>query len=118
MTKLVLIPCEEGRPVNGALAALRAAQPLGDIIVLACGNGAQQAARELAMMSQVERVLTLDTAQLPRAETMAPLLIKQQSLLGCTHIVAAANAWTRGVMPRTAALLDVMALSEVVQDRR
>jgi electron transfer flavoprotein alpha subunit len=35
--------------------------------------------------------------------------------LGSTHILAAANAWTRGVISRVAALLDVMALSEIVR---
>ena len=115
MTALVLIQCEGDRPVNGALSALRAAQPLGRIVVLACGEGAERAACELALMPHVERVLMLDAANPPRAETMAPLLIEQQSRLVCTHIVAAASAWTRGVLPRVAALLDVMALSEVVK---
>jgi electron transfer flavoprotein alpha subunit len=115
MTTLVLIPCEVGRPVNGALAALQAVQPLGDMVVLACGSGAEHATRELALMPQVQRVLTLDVAELPRAEIIAPLLIEQLSATGCTHIVAAANAWTRGVLPRVAALLDVMAVTEVVQ---
>jgi electron transfer flavoprotein alpha subunit len=45
---------------------------------------------------------------------MAPFLVEQRAQLGCTHIVAAGNAWTRSVLPRVAALLDVMALSEVV----
>ena len=115
MTTLVLIQCEEGRPVNGTLAALTAVQPLGDIVVLACGSRAARAANELALMPQVTRVLTLDTNELPRAEAMAPFLIKQQSQLGCTHVIAAANSWTRGVLARAAALLDVMALSEVIK---
>jgi electron transfer flavoprotein alpha subunit len=115
MTSLVLIQCEGGRPVNGALSALRAVQPLGSIIVLACGEGAERATAELALMPQVERVLMLDASNPPRPETMAPALIEQQKRLGCTHIVAAASAWTRGVLPRVAALLDVMALTEVVK---
>jgi electron transfer flavoprotein alpha subunit len=115
MTTLVLIQCEEGRPVNGALAALKAAQPLGPITVLACGSGSTQAASDLASMPQVELVLVLECTELPRAEAMAPLLIKQQTAAGCTHIVAAANAWTRGVISRAAASLDVMALSEIVR---
>jgi electron transfer flavoprotein alpha subunit len=115
MTSLVLIQCEGGRPVNGALAALTAVQPLGAIVVLACGDGAERAARELALMPQVARVLTLDVVNPPRAETMGPLLIELRSRLGFTHLVAAANAWTRNVLPRFAALVDVMALSEVVK---
>jgi electron transfer flavoprotein alpha subunit len=112
MTTLVLMQCEGGRPVNGALAALHAPGPL---IVVACGDGAERAARELALMPRVERVLTLESAEIPRAEAMAPLLVAQQSLHGCSHIAAAAGAWTRAVLPRVAALLDVMALSDVVQ---
>jgi electron transfer flavoprotein alpha subunit len=115
MTSLVLIQCEGGRPVNGALAALKAVQPLGAIVVLACGDGAGRAADELALMPQVARVLTLDAVNPPRAETMAPLLVELRSRLEFTHLVAAANAWARSVLPRFAALMDVMALSEVVK---
>ena len=115
MTTLVLVQCEAGRPVNGALAALRAAQPLGVIHVLCCGSGAGQAAVELASMPQVASVMSLDTPELPRAEKMAPFLVEQRTRLECSHIIAAANAWTRGLMPRTAALLNVMPLSEVVK---
>jgi len=115
MTSLVLVQCEGARPVSGALSALQAAQPLGPIVVLACGDGAEHAARQLALMPGVERVLTLDATNPPRAEAMAPLVIAQQSRLGCTHIVAAAGAWTRSVLPRVAACLNVMALSEVIR---
>jgi electron transfer flavoprotein alpha subunit len=115
MTSLVLVQCEGGRPVNGALSGLRAAQSLGPIVALACGAGADQAARELALIPKVERVLTLNTADLPRAEAMAPVLIEQRSRLECSHIIAAASAWTRGILPRAAAILDVMALSDVVE---
>jgi electron transfer flavoprotein alpha subunit len=114
MTTLVLVQCEAGKPVNGALAALTAVQSFGDIVVLACGSGAVVAANELALMPQVIRVLALDATEQPRAEIMAPFVIKQLQLFSCTHIVAAANAWTRGVLPRAAALLDVMALTEVI----
>lgn len=115
MTSLVLIQCESGSPVNGALSALQAVQPLGASVALACGSGTPRAAVELALMPQVERVLTLEAANAPRAETIAPFLIEQCLRLRCTHIVAAANAWTRAVLPRLAALLDVMAVSEVVK---
>jgi electron transfer flavoprotein alpha subunit len=115
LTSLVVVQCEAGRPVNGSLSALRAVQPLGAMVVLACGEGADRAAEELALMPQVERVLTLSVAHLPRPESMAPFLVEQRAQLGCSHVVAAANTWTRGVLPRVAALLDVMALSEVVK---
>ena len=115
MKSLVLVQCEEGRPVNGALCALQAAQSFGSIIVVACGKEAELAAGDLAFMAQVERVLIVDTELLPRAESMAPLLAEQQSRLGCTHIIAAAGAWSRSVLSRAAAILDVMAISEVVK---
>jgi electron transfer flavoprotein alpha subunit len=115
VTTLVLIPCEEGRPVSGSLQAVCAAQPLAPLVVLVCGSGAAGAAQELASLPEVTQILTMDAPELPRAEAMAPALVSLQARLRCTHIVAAANAWSRGVMPRTAALLDVMALSEVVK---
>jgi electron transfer flavoprotein alpha subunit len=115
MTSLVLIQCEGDRPVAGALTALRAVEALGPIVVLAVGDGAGCAAHELVRMPRVERVIALDTVTPPRAELMALLLVQQQARLLCTHLVAAGNAWTRGVLPRVAALLDVMALSEVIR---
>lgn len=115
MKSLVLVQCEEGRPVNGALCALQAVQAFGPMILVVCGNQAEHASGELASMTQVERVLSVDAADLPRAESMAPLLVEQQSRLGCTHIVATAGAWSRGVLSRAAAILDVMAISEVVK---
>ena len=81
MTSLVLIQCEGGRPVNGALAALQAVQPLGSIVVLACGDGAERAARELGADAAGGARAHARAANPPRAETMAPLLIEQQSAL-------------------------------------
>lgn len=114
MSALVLIECEGGGPASGALCALQAAQAFGSIVALACGDGAETVAGELARMPHVQRVLTLQSDHAPRAEEMAPLLVEQRARRECTHICATASAWTRSVLPRAAALLDVMALSDVV----
>lgn len=115
MKSLVLVPCAGGKPVSGALSAVTAAQPLGAMAVAVCGDGAASAVEGITRLPQVQRVIAVETMDFPAAETMAPFLLEQRSRLGCTHIVAAASAWTRNVLPRAAALLDVMALTEVVQ---
>ncbi|MCA0242351.1 MAG: electron transfer flavoprotein subunit alpha/FixB family protein [Proteobacteria bacterium] len=115
MSVLVLVPCDDGRPADGALAALGAAQALGPLQVLACGPGAAAAAAGLALLPQVQRVLVLEAPALPRAEAMAPWLAQQCAARGCTHLVATALAWPRALLPRTAALLDLMAVTEVVK---
>jgi electron transfer flavoprotein alpha subunit len=115
MSSLVLVQCEDGRPVNGALAALKAAQGLGPMMLLACGSGAEQAAGELAAMAGVQRVFALEGDDALRAEAMAPVVITLRSRATCSHIVAPANAWTRSLVPRIAALLDVMAVTDVVK---
>lgn len=115
MKTLVLVPCIGGKLASGALSAVTAAQPLGAMALLVCGSGAAAAAAGMARLPHVRRVIAVEAADMPVAETMAPFLLDQRSRLGCTHIVAAAGAWTRNVLPRAAALLDVMAVTEVVR---
>ncbi len=96
--------------------ALTAAKALGPVTVLCASEGCNgDAVKTAATLDGVERVLCADAAQLGHglAEPVAALLA---SLAGdYTHIVAPATAHAKNVMPRLAALLDVMILSDVIE---
>ncbi len=104
---------------NGELAmdatskAVTAAKPLGDITVLCCGASAAAAAEAAARIDGVARVLVAEDASLGHrlAEATAALIV---GLAGdYEHIVAPATTDAKNIMPRVAALLDVMVISDV-----
>src|SRR5690606_34610695 len=96
--------------------ALSAAQQIGsDIDVLVAGNNARAAADAAAKLSGVRKVLLAEAAELENrlAEPLAATIV---SLAGnYDTIVAPATTSGKNVMPRVAALLDVMQVSEIVE---
>lgn len=104
---------------NGALAvdatakALTAAKALGDVTVLCAGAGCSGAAEAAAKLDGVSKVLCADDAAYGNglAEPVGDLVV---SLAGdYSHIVAPSTASAKNLLPRVAALLDVMVLSDV-----
>jgi electron transfer flavoprotein alpha subunit len=97
---------------NKALTA--AAQMGGDIHVLVAGKGCKVVADAAAKLSGVKKVLLADDACLEQrmAEPFAALIVSLAS--GYDGIVAAATTTGKNVMPRVAAMLDVMQVSEVI----
>ncbi len=96
--------------------ALSAAQQIGgDIHVLVAGKGASAAAAAAAKLSGVSKVLVADGDDYANnlAEPLAALVV---SLAGSYDtIIAAATSVAKNVMPRVAALLDVMQVSEITE---
>jgi len=94
--------------------ALTAALKMGgDVHVLVAGHKADNAAAQAAKLTGVKKVLHADGAHLerPLAEPMAALIV---ALAGAyDHIVAAATTNGKNFMPRAAALLDVMQISDI-----
>jgi electron transfer flavoprotein alpha subunit len=94
--------------------ALTAAAKIGgDVHVLVAGNNADGAAKAAAKLAGVKKVLHVETAALerPLAEPMAATIV---SLSGAyDHIVAPATTNGKNYMPRVAALLDVMQISDI-----
>ena len=68
-------------------------------------------------MAGVESVALLEHPALAHglAEEWTPLLVGMQQAGGFTHVVGASSAFTKGVFPRVAALLDVAQLSDVIE---
>ncbi|WP_420005722.1 electron transfer flavoprotein subunit alpha/FixB family protein [Arenibacterium sp. LLYu02] len=104
---------------NGALAydatakAVSAAKALGDVTVLAAGASAAAAGADAAKIAGVAKVLVAEDESLGHrlAEPTAALIA---SLAGdYSHIAAPATTDAKNILPRVAALLDVMVLSDV-----
>ena len=93
--------------------AVGAVAALGEVTVLCAGAHARDAAAEAATIAGVARVLVAEDARYGHrlAEPTAALLA---SLAGdYEHIAAPATTDAKNVMPRVAALLDVMVIPEV-----
>jgi electron transfer flavoprotein alpha subunit len=99
--------------VDSTAKTLTAAKTLGDVTVLCASNGCSGAAAQAATLDGVSKVLCADDASLGHglAEPIAALIAGLAK--GYSHIVAPATVQGKNVMPRVAALLDVMILSDV-----
>lgn len=87
----------------------------GDVHVLVAGAGAQDVAEAASTLAGVSKVLLADSVDLAHhlAEPLAALIV---SLAGSYDtILAAASAMGKNVLPRVAALLDVMQISEIIE---
>lgn len=96
--------------------ALSAAKQIGgDIHVLVAGKGAKAAADEAAKLDGVSKVLLADDATLNMmlAEPTAALIVSLAD--NYDTIIAAATTDGKNILPRVAALLDVMQISEITE---
>jgi len=96
--------------------ALSAAKDIGgDVHVLVAGKGAQAVADQAAKLDGVAKVLLAEDAALEHqlAEPMAALIVGLAD--GYDAFVAAATTNGKNIMPRVAALLDVMQLSDITE---
>ena len=93
--------------------AVSAAAALGDITVLACGATCADAAAEAATIAGVAKVLCAEDAIYGHrlAEPTAALIVSLAD--DYSHIVAPATTDAKNILPRVAALLDVMVMSDV-----
>ena len=95
--------------------ALTAATQLGEVTVLCASSNCDKAATEIASLEGVNEVLVADNAMYGKslAEPISQLI----AALGkdFTHIIAAATALGKNIMPRAAALLDVMIISDITE---
>ncbi|MEP2639525.1 MULTISPECIES: FAD-binding protein [Roseobacteraceae] len=113
MAVLLLAEVTDGElALDATSKAVTAAKLLGDVTVLAAGGSAAAAGEAAAKIDGVSKVLVAEDASLAHrlAESTAALIV---SLAGdYDHIVAPATTDSKNVMPRVAALLDVMIISD------
>ena len=115
MAVLLLAEISDGALVRDATAkAVTAAKALGDVTVL-CAGASAGAGDATARIDGVSKVLVAEDAALGHrlAEPTAALIVSLAD--GFEHIVAPATTDAKNVMPRVAALLDVMVISEVTE---
>ncbi|WP_163849037.1 electron transfer flavoprotein subunit alpha/FixB family protein [Pseudooceanicola aestuarii] len=114
MAVLLLAEVNDGQLALDATAkAISAAGKLGDVTVLCTGATCSDAAAEAAKIDGVTKVLCAehDLYGHRLAEPVAALI---NSLAGdYSHIVAPATTDAKNILPRVAALLDVMILTDV-----
>ena len=99
--------------IDATAKAVTAAAMMGDVTVLCAGASAAAAAGEAAKIDGVKKVLCAEDASLGHrlAEPTAALIV---SLAGdYSHIVAPATTDAKNVLPRVAALLDAMVISDI-----
>ena len=104
---------------GGALAldatakAATAAAKLGDVTAIVCGPAA--AGEEAAKIAGVSKVLVCDDDAVANglAENVSKLIVDNAS--GVTHVVAPATNSGKNILPRVAALLDAMVITDVIE---
>ncbi len=116
MAVLLLGEVTDGQLNRDATAkAVKALAPLGEVTVLCAGASAAGAAQDAAKIAGVAKVLVAEDARYGHrlAEPTAALIV---ALAGdYSHIAAPATTDAKNVMPRVAALLDVMVISDVME---
>ena len=114
MAVLLIADVNEGTlATDGVAKTLAAVAALGEVHVLVAGTGGDGAAAEAAGLQGVTKVLFAEDHAYCHGmgESTAALVA---GLAGSySHICGAATAFNKNVLPRVAALLDVMVLSDV-----
>ena len=113
---LILADHDNGQLAGASLNTVIAASEIGgDIDLLVAGDASGDVAKAAAAISGVSRVLTADADMFAHgiAENIAPLV--QSLASGYTHLMAPATTTGKNVMPRVAALLDVMQISDIIK---
>jgi electron transfer flavoprotein alpha subunit len=116
MAVLLLAELSDGKLNEATAKALTAAKALNEPVhVLVAGERVQAAARAAASLDGIEKVLVADDPVYAHqlAEPLAALLVQLAG--NYSAILAAATSTGKNVMPRVAALLDVMQISEIIK---
>ena len=116
MSILILVEHEEGDIRPATLNVVTAGVQIGgDIHLLVAGNDVAGVAEKAAKIAGVSKVMVADDAAYANelAENLSSLVLKHAE--GYSHILFAATAAGKNVMPRVAALLDVSGISDIIE---
>ncbi len=116
MTTLLLAEVQNGALADVTAKALTAASTLGaPVHVLVAGETVDGPAKQAAALEGVAKVITVADGSYAHhmAEPLAALLVALAPAYDA--IVAASTASSKNVMPRLAALLDVMQVSDIIK---
>ena len=116
MSILVIADHNHETILPATLNAVTAAGEIGgDISVLVAGSGCGAAAKAAAEIAAVSTVLVADSGEYTNglAENIAPLISGIAS--SYSHILAPATTYGKNIMPRVAALIDTVQISDIVK---
>ncbi len=116
MTTLLLAELTGNTLAPATAKALSAAKDLGgDVHILVAGSDVGSAAETAAKLAGASKVLVADAPQLANglAEEVAAVILSIAK--DYSAIVAAATAFGKNILPRVAAKLDVMQISDIVK---
>ena len=116
MSILILADHDNGQLAAATLNTVTAATQIGgDIHLLVAGDASGDVAKAAAAIAGVSKVLTAGADAMAHgiAENIAPLI--QSMASGYSHLMAPATTTGKNIMPRVAALLDVMQVSDIIK---
>ncbi|MBX2878612.1 MAG: FAD-binding protein [Granulosicoccus sp.] len=116
MSTLILVEHEDGELRPATLNVVTAAAQLGgDIHLLVAGDQPGAVAEKAAQVDGVSKVLVAEHAAYANelAENLSELVLKHAD--GYSHILFAATAAGKNVMPRVAAVLNVSGISDIIE---
>ena len=98
--------------------AVTAAKKIGgDISCIVAGPKCAGPAAEVAKIEGISKVIVAENAAyegfLP--ENLSPLLLSAQNQFNFSHIIGGSSAFTKSLLPRVAAKLDVSPVSDVIE---
>jgi electron transfer flavoprotein alpha subunit len=99
--------------IDQTAKALTASKALGDVTILCASSGCNGAAQSLAKLDGVTKVLCAEDTSYGNglAEPVSDLIVSISS--NYEHIIAPATSLAKNILPRVAALLDVMIISDI-----
>src|SRR5258708_10497666 len=100
--------------LHAVTAAAEIAEKAGsEVHILVAGKGCRAVAEAAAQIAGVAKILLADDAAYDHgiAENWAPLIVKLAA--GYSHVLMPATTFGKNLMPRVAALLDVMQISDI-----
>ncbi|XAO71133.1 MAG: FAD-binding protein [Acetobacteraceae bacterium] len=109
MTALVIIETEAGKVKLASRSAIMAVRQLGDVHAILFGDGDVTPLRKLEGVSKILHVPSIALI----AEDMAAFIAKRAG--DYTHIIGAATALSKNLLPRLAGLCDVQPITEVIE---
>ena len=116
MTILVIIEHDKGAIAPATFNTITAANMLAEPVeALVAGDDIKQVADAALQVASISKVLIADSGEYAHhlAENLAPLI--QQIAPNYTHVFAPATTFGKNIMPRAAALLDVMQISDIIE---
>lgn len=114
---LVVGEIQGGKITPGTFSAITAASKCGDVSMLLSGVGAKDLAKEAAKVKDLKEIFVSEAEHYAHGlpEEVSPFIVENAKAGSFTHIVGATSAFIKNALPRVAAALDSMPISDVTE---